>query len=245
MKLIRHITQSTGLGRREVMEAIQEGRVKVNGRVEPSASQPVEPGRDRVHLDGKLVRNLPALHLLMYKPRATVCTKSDPEGRATVYELLRAMHKRAATVGRLDYHTTGALLLTTDGELARRLTLPRHAVPRIYRVRLRGHVTEAVLEKWRSGVRVGGRATRPAHVRRLRDAPSGALVMVTLREGRNRQIHDMARVTGLVVLKIHRVRFATLGLTGLQPGRYRELTRREVSKLMKMVGLAQEPVRRR
>ncbi len=237
MKLIRHITQSTGLGRREVMEAIQQGRVRVNGRVEPSASVQVEPGRDRVHLDGKLVRNLPPLHLLMYKPRATVCTRSDPEGRSTVYDLLRAMHKRAATVGRLDFHTTGALLLTTDGELARRLTLPRHAVPRIYRVKLRGSVTESVLEKWRAGVRVGGRPTRPAQVRRLRDAPGGALVMVTLKEGRNRQIHDMARATGLVAQKIHRVRFATIGLTGLGPGRYRELTRREVSKLMRMVGL--------
>ncbi|MBW2261253.1 MAG: rRNA pseudouridine synthase [Deltaproteobacteria bacterium] len=245
MKLIRHITQSTGLGRREVMEAIRSGRVRVNGREEPSASLEVEPGRDRVHMDGKLVRNLPPLHLVLYKPRATVCTKSDPEGRGTVYDLLRARHKRAASVGRLDFHTTGVLLLTTDGELARRLTLPRYGVSRTYRVRLRGRVTEAVLEKWRRGVHVRGRPTRPALIRRLRDAPSGALVMVTLKEGRNRQIHDMARATGLVVQKIHRMRFATIALTGLQPGRYRELTRAEVRRLGKMVRLEERPARKR
>lgn len=237
MKLIRHITQSTGLGRREVMEAIREDRVKVNGRVETSASRQVVPGVDRVLLDGKLVRNLPSLHLVLYKPRATVCTRSDPEGRSTVYDLLRTRHRRAATVGRLDFHTTGALLLTTDGELARRLTLPRHAVPRTYRVKLRGRVTDAVLEKWRRGVRLRGRSTRPAQARRLRDAASGSLVMVTLREGRNRQIHDMARATGLVALKIHRMRFGPISLTGLRPGRYRELTADEVRKLRRSVGL--------
>jgi 23S rRNA pseudouridine2605 synthase len=245
MKLIRHIAQSTGLGRREVMEAIRQGRVQVDGRVETSASREVEPGRDRIHIDGKRVRNLPPVHLLMYKPRATVCTRSDPEGRGTIYDLLRARHKRAASVGRLDFHTTGALILTTDGELARRLTLPRHAVPRTYRVKLRGRVTDAVLEKWRRGVRVRGRPTRPAQVRRLREVASGSLVMVTLREGRNRQIHDMARATGLVVQKIHRMRFASIGLTGLRPGRYRELTRGEVARLEKMVGLQERPARRR
>ena len=140
-------------------------------------------------------------------------------------------------MGRLDFHTTGALLLTTDGELARRLTLPRHAVPRVYRVKLRGRITDAVLEKWRRGVRVRGRRTRPARVRRLRDVSSGAVVVVTLTEGRNRQIHDMARATGLVVQKIHRLKFASVALTGLRPGRYRELTRDEVARLRRLVGL--------
>lgn len=237
MKLIRYITQSTGLGRREVMGAIREGRVRVNGQVESSASRVVAPGRDRVHIGRRLVRNRPALHLVLYKPRSTVCTKSDPEGRTTVYDLLVQRHRRAATVGRLDYHTTGVLLMTTDGELARRLLLPRYAVGRLYRVRLRGRVTQAALERWRTGIRLRGRRTRPAGVRRIRDAAQGAVVLVTLTEGRSRQIHEMARTTGLMAVKIHRMRFASVTLKGLGPGEYRVLGDGEVARLKKLVGL--------
>jgi pseudouridine synthase len=238
VKLIRYITQSTGLGRREVMGAIREERVRVNGRVEGSASRQIAPGRDRVQMDGKTVGNRPPLHLVVYKPRASVCTRSDPEGRATIYELVAPRHRRAVSVGRLDYHTTGVLLMTTDGELARRLTLPRYGVDRVYRVRLRGRVSESALERWRAGLRVGGRLTRPARVRRIRDTAHGAVLMVTLTEGRNRQIHEMARATGLMAAKIHRVRFAGVTLKGLRPGGYRVLASAEVERLMKLVGLA-------
>lgn len=237
MKLVRYIAQATGMGRREAAEEIRSGRVRVDGRVVTSVTHEISPGRDRVQLGERLVRNVPPLTLVMYKPRATVCSRSDPEGRTTVYDLLKPRHRRAATVGRLDFNTTGVLILTTDGELAHRLTLPRHGVERSYRVKLRGRVTDAVLEMWRRGVRVKGRPTRPAVVRRLRGGGGGSVVTVTLREGRNRQIHDMARATGLMVSKIHRSRFGPVTLGRLRPGTYRTLGRDEVARLRRLVGL--------
>jgi 23S rRNA pseudouridine2605 synthase len=237
IKLVRLLTQSTGMGRRDAMERIRAGRVRVNGRVEEAATLEVVPGRDDVRLDGRPVRALPALDLVMYKPRATLCTRSDPEGRATVYGLLGPRERRASSVGRLDYNTTGVLLLTTDGELARRLELPATGVPRTYRVKLRGAVTLEVLARWRSGLRIGARRTRPARTRVIARRPSGATLSVTLSEGMNRQIHEMARATGLEVVKIHRERFGPIGLAGLVPGGVRRLDRREVARLRRLAGL--------
>jgi pseudouridine synthase len=236
-KLIRYVARSTGLSRREVMQRLKERRVAVNGIVQEAASVLVEPGTDRVTVDGKLVRDLPPLHLMMYKPRATICTRSDPEGRTTVYDLLKVHERRAATVGRLDYNTTGLLLFTSDGELARRLTLPRTGVRRTYRVKLVGRLDEAGLESWQSGMVLDGRPTRPARVRVVSRSGRGSTVVVTLVEGHNRQIHRMARAVGLSVAKIHRQRFAGLTLGGLRPGGYRHLTRDEVQRLRRIAGL--------
>jgi pseudouridine synthase len=237
MKLVQYIARSTGLSRRQVMEMIREGRVEVDDRIESSATRPVDPARSRVCLDGKLIRSLPDLHLALYKPRATICTRSDPEGRPTVYDLVERPHRRAVTVGRLDYHTTGLILLTTDGELAQRLMRPDHAVERSYRVRIRGEVTAEVLDGWRRGLRIRGRRTRPARVRILEHRGSTTLLSVTLVEGMNRQIHEMARATRLVVAKIQRVRFGTVALGHLRPGQYRQLAPAEVVRLRRLVKL--------
>jgi 23S rRNA pseudouridine2605 synthase len=126
MKLIQFITQSSGLPRREVMQRLREMRIAVNGGVQSAATVEVDPGTDRVTMDGKLVRSLPPIYLLLYKPRSTICTRSDPEGRPTIYDILKPRLRRAATVGRLDFNSTGVLLLTTDGELAQRLTRPQY-----------------------------------------------------------------------------------------------------------------------
>jgi len=236
VKLVRHIAR-TGIGRREAMERIRASRVTVNGRIAESASMEVDPARDRVLVDGRRVGEMGEIHLVVYKPRGTICTRSDPEGRRTIYDLLPPGLRRASTVGRLDYNTTGAVLLVTDGELARRLELPRMGVSRTYRVKLRGQVTGEILDRWRRGVEIGGRRTRPARVEIVSGAPGGAIVRVTLREGRNRQIHEMAEAVGLEAVKIHRMRFGTVDLAGLRPGGFRPLDASEVEKLRRLVGL--------
>ncbi len=236
-KLIRYVAQSTGLSRREVMEKICSGLVSVNGRVQTASSVLVAPGTDRVTVDGRLVKNLPALHILLYKPRATICTRNDPEGRMTVYDLLGSAGNRVASVGRLDYNTTGLLLLTTDGELAQRLARPERGIERTYRVKLGGPVTDERLAPWRAGMRIEGRPTRPAQVRILARSTVGATLQVTLVEGHNRQIHRMASAVGLTVQRIHRLRFAGLTLTGLGPGSWRPLLSAELARLNKLAGL--------
>ncbi len=216
--------------------------MSVNGEPETSATRDVVPGRDRVVVDGKLARAGSHVHLVMYKPRGTVCTRSDPEGRPTVYDLLRTHHSKAASVGRLDYDTTGALLFTTDGELAQRLQRPSSGARRTYRVKLRGDVTDAALERWRQGFVVEGRRTRPAEVSRIATDARGAVVMVVLREGMNRQIHRMAEAAGLTAVKIHRSGFAGITVEGLAPGQYRELGPDEVEKISR-IGGSPRPVR--
>lgn len=244
-KLIRYVAQSTGLSRREVMRRLQQGRIQVNGRVQTASTVQVEQGQDRVVMDGSLVPHLPPLHLMMYKPRATICTRDDDRGRGTVYELLRPTHRRAASVGRLDFHTTGLLLFTTEGNLAQRLTRPQRAIQRVYRVKLKGDVSEDKLDRWLDGVRVQGRIMTALRVKMISSTAGHATVNVTLTSGANRQIHRMAQAVGLFTVKIHRMHFAGLSLGDLRPGGYRDLTAQEVQKLYRLTGLEAGPGRGR
>ena len=233
MKLVRYIALATGQGRRDAMDRIREGRVTVNGEPAESATRDVVPGRDRVVVDGKRARFSGHVHLVMYKPRGVVCTRSDPEGRPTIYDLLKPRHSQAASVGRLDFDTTGVLLFTTDGELAQSLERPSSGARRVYRVKVRGEVTDGALETWRRGFSMDGRRTRPAVVERMSADPRGAIVRVVLQEGMNRQIHRMAEAAGLTAVKIHRTSFAGITAEGLAPGEYRELSSREVDGLLR------------
>lgn len=239
MKLIGYIVRATGMSRRSAMDVIRSGNVSVNGETVTSAIAQVDANRDRITVGCRLLAPQPEVHLVLYKPRGAVCTRSDPGGRRTVHDLLRPQDRRAVTVGRLDYDTTGVLLLTTDGALAQRLMRPEYGVPRTYRVRLRGRVTDAIIERLRRGVLIDGRPTLPAEIRRLGDKPGGAAVEMTLREGRNRQIHRMAEAVGLRAAKIHRTAFGGVTLGGLAPGRWRKLDPRELASLLRLVNLEQ------
>ncbi len=231
-RLQKLIAQSGVASRRKAEELITEGRVRVNGKVVTALGTKADLSRDRVEVDGKSLSFEKQVTLLMNKPRGVVCTSSDPEGRATVLELVKGLSERLYPVGRLDFATSGALLLTNDGALSYALTHPKHSVEKVYLLKISGPVLETVLEEWRQGVDIGDvTRTRPAEVFRVEEEENYTWIEVTIREGRNRQIRRMAEATGLVVIKLKRVAFAGLTIEGIKVGEYRVLGEKELLKL--------------
>ncbi len=220
--------------RRAAEELIRAGKVTVNGAVATLGTR-ADPAVDAVKVDGRRVAlTVPLAYLLLKKPRGVMTTRSDPEGRPTVYALLpERWRRRVSAVGRLDYNTEGLLLLTNDGELAQRLTHPRHGCAKLYRVKVKGEPSEAALERLRAGIALEGRRTAPARIRRLRRRGAGgnAWLAVELSEGRTRQIREMFFRLGHPVLKLRRVAIGPLSDRGLALGAYRELTPEEIESL--------------
>jgi 23S rRNA pseudouridine2605 synthase len=223
--------------RRAAEELILKGRVRVNGVVVVTLGTKVDPRADKVEVDGRrLVAEAP-LYLVLHKPRGVVSTVHDPEGRPTVRELLSAVSERVFPVGRLDYHTSGALLLTNDGEFCDALIHPKHDVPKTYIAKVQGEMKEADRLHWEEGVTIDGEKTRPAEVFVMRHEQGKTWLEVTLYEGRNQQIRKMGEVTGFPVMRLARVAFAGITTERLRPGEYRALTREELATLRERYGV--------
>ncbi|MGA9380901.1 MAG: pseudouridine synthase [Phormidium sp.] len=228
--------------RRHAEEMIQTGRVRVNGEI-AHLGQKADPVSDRITVDNKLIKstNRPEqIYLLLNKPAGTVSTCSDPQGRPTVLHLLPASLQRGQgiyPVGRLDADSTGALLLTNDGDLAFRLTHPRHSMPKTYQVWVEGQPPEKILQMWREGVILEGKKTLPCQIRVLNTGSKGesTLLEVILKEGRNRQIRRIAEQLGYPVIQLHRTAIGPIQLQlpkqRLLPGQYRHLTDVEINFL--------------
>jgi 23S rRNA pseudouridine2605 synthase len=220
--------------RRASEELIVAGRVRVNGRVVTELGTKVDAHKDRVEVDGRrLVAEKPAYYLL-HKPREMVTTLDDPEGRATIADLLRKIPERVVPVGRLDYHTSGALLATNDGDMIDALLRPVSGVPKVYAVKFQGHLDVEELDALRNGVRLDdGYRTKPAEAFVLRQEQNHTWVQLTLTEGKNRQIHRMGDAIHRRVMRLARQSFAGISIDGLRPGEYRELKRDELQELKK------------
>ena len=218
--------------RRKAEELIVQGRVSVNGRVVTELGSKADPERDRVVVDGRLLRPASGhLYLLLNKPVGYVSTCFDPQHRPTVMSLLGGIRERVYPVGRLDFHSSGLMLLTNDGALANFLMLPRSGVPRTYQVKLSGPPDAAALAGLERGIVLDGRRTAPCRIRpvlRERDKP---WYEITLVEGRYHQVRRMFERVGCEVLKLKRVGIAFLTDRNLAPGRFRPLTPKEVERL--------------
>lgn len=240
---LQKILSAAGVASRRVAETlITEGRVTVNGEVVSELGAKADPAAD-IRVDGRRVRTqVPRRYVLLYKPVNYVTTTVDPQQRPTVLTLLGPGAEGLYPVGRLDFDSEGLLLLTNDGELADRLTHPRHEVPRSYEVRVFGVPDAAVLTTLEGGVYIDGRKTSPAVVRLIRtfEKPSGkqSLIEVTIHEGRNRQVRRMCQAVGLPVITLARTRIGTLTDRRLKPGMYRELRPGEVQQLRADAGLS-------
>jgi pseudouridine synthase len=217
--------------RRGADELIKEGRVRVNGEV--GALSTFVTDRDEVEVDGRRVAKQRLAHVLLHKPAGVVTTARDPQGRPTVVGLV-GHQTRIVPVGRLDADTTGALLLTNDGQLAHRLAHPRYEVEKVYVADVEGEPSEVVLRVLANGVELEDGRTAPARVRRL----ATSRVELVLHEGRNRQVRRMCEAVGHPVRRLHRSRYAGLTLGRMRPGEWRELTADEVAALRRLVGLA-------
>jgi 23S rRNA pseudouridine2605 synthase len=220
--------------RRASEDLILAGRVRVNGRVVTELGTKVDPHKDRVEVDGKRLVAEKPVYYVVHKPREMVTTLDDPEGRATIGDLLRKIPERVVPVGRLDYHTSGALLVTNDGDMVDALLRPRSGVPKIYAAKMQGHLDVDELDALRNGVVLDdGYKTKPAEVFVLREERNNTWVHITLTEGKNRQIHRMGDAIGHRVMRLARQSFAGISVDQLRPGEYRELKRDELQQLKK------------
>jgi pseudouridine synthase len=210
--------------RRKADELIKSGRVLVNGA--PGQLNTFVERSDRVEVDGEEVRPQRLAYVLLHKPTGVVTTASDPQGRPTVVGLV-GHEVHVVPVGRLDVETTGALLLTNDGELAHRLAHPKYEVEKVYEAEVEGEPSEEALRQLAEGVELEDGMTAPAEVRRL--GPS--LIELSIHEGRNRQVRRMLEVVGHKVKRLHRSRYAGLTVEDLAPREWRELRDEEVGAL--------------
>jgi 23S rRNA pseudouridine2605 synthase len=227
--------------RRAAEQLILEGRVVVNGELVMTLGTRADPAHDEIRVDGRRLRfDTRQRYIVLNKPRGYVTTRKDPEGRKTIMELLAGVREYVYPVGRLDYESEGLLLMTSDGDLAARLTHPRHGVERVYQAIVAGVPTEDDLEKLRRGVYLDGRRTAPAVVRRGSTSHRGqkplTTLILSLHEGRNRQVRRMCASIGHSVRRLTRLRMGPIALGDLRPGRWRDLTSKEVEKLKSVAG---------
>lgn len=236
IRLQKIISQAGVASRRAAEKLIEEGRVTVNGETVREMGTKADPTRDDIRVDGRRIKSAErSRYILLNKPAGYVTTRSDPQRRRTVIDLLHGVKEYVYPVGRLDYDTQGILLLTNDGDLAAKLTHPRHEVDRTYEAYVSGMPDDEAIERLRRGIPLDGRRTRPADVvlvNKGRRVGAGVLI-ITIREGRNRQVRRMFEAVGHPVQSLRRIRFGPLGDSGLKPGEWRDLSEVEVEKLKK------------
>ncbi|NEQ95511.1 MAG: rRNA pseudouridine synthase [Cyanothece sp. SIO2G6] len=219
--------------RRKAEKMILDGRVRLNGSI-AKLGQQADPNSDRVELDGRVVNPeypLEKLCILLHKPSGVISTCIDQRNRPTVMDLLPpslVQDTGIHPVGRLDTDSTGALLLTNQGDITFVLTHPRHTIPKCYHVWVRGIPSNRTLQQWRQGVMLSERLTLPAKVRRLRCLHQQSLLEIVLREGRNRQIRRVADILGHPVIRLHRIFIGSIHLGDLPEGQFRDLSSSEM-----------------
>jgi 23S rRNA pseudouridine2605 synthase len=239
-RLQKIIAHAGFASRREAETMIREGRVTVNGRVVTELGSKADPARDHVKVDGKLITRAEThRYILLYKPKEVMTTVDDPQGRRTVIDLVPGVRERIYPVGRLDYYSEGLILLTNDGDLAFKVSHPKHGSVKKYHVKVRGVPQDRIVEKLQRGITIDGKRTLPCEIARMKttgrgDDEGNSWFEVRLREGRTQQIRKMFQAVGHPVSKLRRVAIGPLSDPKLTPGDWRELTPKEVKMLATM-----------
>jgi 23S rRNA pseudouridine2605 synthase len=244
-RLQKILAQAGFASRRKAEQLIVEGRVTVNGEVLKELGSKADPETDHIKVDGTLIHVLKRhVYIALNKPREVVTTVSDPQGRKTVMHLLKGVKERVFPVGRLDYHSEGLLLLTTDGDFANRITSPAGHVEKVYVVKANGHLSEEQLESFEAGIPLSGRRTAPAKIKLIRKSEN-PWYEVRLMEGRQNQIRIMFTHFHRLVEKLRRVKIGFLTLGGLPPGMWRYLDPEEVEHFQKLISRSEAESKRR
>ncbi len=232
LKTLERVLSKAGVGSRtDARRWIAAGRVRVNGALVRTPDRWVDLKRDRVTLDGRPVRPGRKTYLLLYKPKGYLTTHKDPQGRPTVYDLIRDHDEWVIPVGRLDRDTSGLLLLTNDTQFAERLTNPDFKVPKTYQLKAASLLSEEQIDRLRRGIELSDGLTLPAQAKRLRDSGRYTFLELTLTEGRNRQVRRMIEAVGSKVLKLVRTAIGPIRIGELKIGSYRHLTPEELRNL--------------
>ena len=231
MRLNKYIAHAGIASRRKADELTINGNVKINGLTMREPGYNVKPG-DVVEVNGQRISGQEKMeYVLLNKPKGYITSMQDEKGRPVVTELVADVDARLFPVGRLDYNTSGMLILTNDGDLTYRLTHPRHQVTKTYRALVSGVLSKEKLFRLRKGVDIGGFVTSPAQVKIIRQAERSAVVDITIHEGKNRQVRKMFAAVGNPVQELQRTAIGDLRLGRLKEGHYRKLTRKEIEYL--------------
>ncbi|MBP1988934.1 pseudouridine synthase [Paenibacillus eucommiae] len=234
MERLQKVLAEAGIAsRRKSEEIITAGRVQVNGEVVTTLGVKVDPELDEIEVDGRLINQQKKIYVLLNKPKGVITSSADPEGRRLVTDFLPGIKERIYPVGRLDYDTEGLLLLTNDGEFAHLLTHPKHHVPKTYQATVKGVPHGTILDKLRNGIELEDGMTSPAEVEYADVNPDKkeSIVQITIYEGRNRQVRRMFEAVSFPVIRLRRIQFGPIFLTGVPRGKYRHLTVNEVKEL--------------
>jgi len=237
-RLQKILSQAGVSSRRAAEKLIADGRVTVNGTTVLTMGVKADPDRDEIRVDGRRIKTtVRRRYILLNKPAGYVTTRSDPQRRRTVMDLLGGVREYVYPVGRLDYDTEGLLLLTNDGDLAAQLTHPRHGVERSYEARVAGIPDAEAIERLKKGIPLDGHRTLPADVVLVNEGrrDGAGILRLTIREGRNRQVRRMCEAVGHPVQKLRRTRIGPLGDRRLKPGEWRELSEDEIRAIRKAV----------
>ncbi len=242
---LQKILSAAGIAsRRAAEDYIVQGRVSVNGQTVTALGSKADPDTDDIRVDGRRIKTAQRrLYILMYKPRGYITSRSDPQRRPTVIDLLTkgGVRDYVYPIGRLDYESEGLLLLTSDGDLAARLTHPSHGIARGYQARVRGVPDRHAMERLAKGVVIDGRKTAPAEIelQKVTEGSDGAqaILSIVIREGRNRQVRKMCEAIGHPVVRLRRVRIGPIADEHIRPGEFRELDAREVAALQRAAAL--------
>lgn len=231
MRLNKYIAQSGTASRRKADELTLQGKVKINGAVMKEPGYDVTED-DVVEVNGHVIRNeSKKVYVMVNKPKGFITSADDEKGRPTVMELVADIEERLFSIGRLDYNTTGLLLMTNDGDLSYRLAHPKHQIYKTYRARVSGPLSSERLAKLRNGVDIGGYVTSKAVVNVIKQAERSTIVEIKIFEGKNRQVRKMFSAVGNKVLDLERIAVGDLYLGHLKQGHYRKLTRQEIEYL--------------
>ncbi len=238
IRINKYLSAAGVSSRREADRLIEQGRVKVNGKIVQTLGSKIDENKDRIEVDGKIVEGTQGkIYILLNKPPEFLVTLKDPFQRPTIMDFLPKLKTRIFPVGRLDFDSEGLLLMTNDGELTNRLIHPRYEIKKNYLVKIQGHPEKVQISRLERGIPIDGKKTAPAKISPISSSPKRSLFKVELHEGRKREIRRMFEAIGYHVLLLRRIKFAGLTLDGLNPGDWRYLTDIEVQNLYKKVGL--------
>jgi 23S rRNA pseudouridine2605 synthase len=243
MERLQKILARAGVAsRREAERWIQDGRVTINGAVVTKLGTQADAAKDKIKVDGKLISRPELRYVLFHKPPGMITSLRDPQGRPDLGLWLEGLGAKGHLfpVGRLDFNSSGLLLLTNDGELAQKLMHPRYEVKKVYSVKISGRPTDEDLERLRKGIRLEDGWTAPAKVKVTEMLSKKAWLEIEIHEGRYREVRRMFQSLGFFVEKLIRTRMGPLRLGSLAPGEYRSLLPAEISELRKLVGLAHQ-----
>ncbi|MCB5139431.1 rRNA pseudouridine synthase [Streptococcus mutans] len=232
MRINKYIAHAGVASRRKAEELIKQGLVTLNGQMVTELATTVKSG-DRVEVEGQPIYNEEKVYYLLNKPRGVISSVRDDKGRQTVVDLLPEVKERIYPVGRLDWDTSGLLILTNDGDFTDKMLHPRHEIDKVYVARVKGLASKDNLRPLTKGIVIDGKKTQPAryHIVKTDREKNRSVVELTIHEGRNHQVKKMFEAVGLMVDKLSRTRFGTLDLSGLNSGEARRLNKKEISQL--------------